>query len=118
MSEATRERRRIADALQHMPGCPGNYCWFDIAKMIREDRLPRHVEPKPGEVLGPSGLSDLLSLVSVVYSPRSISRWSIPMRRRAQRWAWATHLRASDNPVRVPKRPDFVKITLSDGSKV
>lgn len=53
-------------------------------------------------------LRDLLALVSVSVSLRNLRRWSDEERALAEQWAAKSHLRASDNIVRVPPRPPCV----------
>lgn len=53
-------------------------------------------------------LSDILGLVSIEVTPAVVSTWSDEQCQQAERWAGAVHLRASDNVVRVPPKPDFL----------
>ena len=50
---------------------------------------------------------DLLSLVGWKVSVKEIRSWSEKRRDKIEDWAAAVHLEASDNIVRVPKRPRF-----------
>ena len=47
----------------------------------------------------------ILSLVCIEIEPGILDTWSPEDRELAEIWALKTHLRASDNPVRVPPRP-------------
>lgn len=52
---------------------------------------------------------DLLALVDK-WAPLSVLKiWSKAQLKSAENWAALTHLRASDNPVRVPKCPPHVR---------
>lgn len=53
-------------------------------------------------------LHDLLLLVCYVVPKKVIKAWTPEQRKLAETWAAKTHLRASDNPVRVPPRPSFL----------
>lgn len=53
-------------------------------------------------------LQDLLALCDTWVGRKKINAWTPLQRAQAHLWAWKTHLRASDNPVRVPARPDFL----------
>lgn len=52
-------------------------------------------------------IQDILALVSCQVTKKEIRSWSPELRERIVKWAGAVHLRASDNIVRVPKRPRF-----------
>jgi len=54
-------------------------------------------------------LRDLLALVSRRASLNALRSWTPNQRAAAEKWAAATHLRASDNVVRVPPMPACVK---------
>lgn len=54
-------------------------------------------------------LSDWLLLVAVKVPPETVATWSDEQHQEAQQWAVKTHLRASDNRVRVPEKPAFVE---------
>jgi hypothetical protein len=57
----------------------------------------------------PDVIQDMLSLVmDKPPSVKKIKEWSAGDQAKAVRWAGAAHLKASDNKVRVPKRPDFL----------
>jgi hypothetical protein len=61
----------------------------------------------------PRILADLLSLVCVTVTPEQVASWSSEQYDRAERWAGATHLAASDNDdVVVPPRPEFIDAYL------
>lgn len=53
-------------------------------------------------------LRDILLLADVRVPLRIIHLWSQRQQREVEDWAVATHLRASGNVVRVPKRPVFL----------
>lgn len=53
-------------------------------------------------------LRDLLSLVGVDVDHNAISRWTVEQMCEANKWATKSYLKASDNNVRVPKRPKFL----------
>ena len=52
--------------------------------------------------------SDLLAMVDTYVKPETVITWSADQLDAAKEWAIATHLRASDNDVEVPKRPNFL----------
>jgi len=55
-------------------------------------------------------LRDILSLVmNYVPSLNKINSWTDDQAYQAEDWASCVHLRASDNIIRVPKRPSFLK---------
>jgi hypothetical protein len=54
-------------------------------------------------------LRDMLSLVGRKLSRSAFRQWTSKQRAAAEKWAAATHLRASDNPVHVPPMPACVK---------
>jgi hypothetical protein len=54
-------------------------------------------------------LASLLALVDVDVPRVKILGWTRQQRERAFAWAGAAHLSASDNPVRVPPKPKFLK---------
>jgi hypothetical protein len=53
-------------------------------------------------------LSDILALVGYDASPEEIHEWPLDRRVEAEVWAARVHLRASDNPIRVPPRPEWM----------
>lgn len=53
-------------------------------------------------------LRDLLLLAGRKVTLKSLRDWSLIEREAAADWASAIHLRASDNPVRVPRTPKHV----------
>ena len=53
-------------------------------------------------------LSDLLILVGVDVPVAIVTRWTKKQREEAEKWAAKTHLKASDNNVRVPPKPLFL----------
>lgn len=55
-----------------------------------------------------SALSDLLSAVGFQATPTAVLGWPLRKRVDAEVWAISTHLSASDNPVMVPPRPDWM----------
>lgn len=55
-----------------------------------------------------SVLVDILSLVDVIVTEGVVSTWTDTQCELAETWAAKYYLRASDNIVRVPKRPDFL----------
>lgn len=55
-------------------------------------------------------LRDMLLLVGRDLSREKFNAWSQAERNKAERWAAATHLRASDNPVKVPPLPAHVSV--------
>lgn len=83
------EAKRIA------AGCPRGFSREDIAW-----RLCNPVDPET--TIG------LLELVDVTITPETLKTWTPLMIAEAEEWAGRTHLRASDNIVRVPPRPDFL----------
>lgn len=54
-------------------------------------------------------LRDLLALADKDVSNRTLLKWTEEERKQAEKWAALTHLRASDNNVRVPPEPEHVK---------
>lgn len=52
-------------------------------------------------------VQDMLTLVSCRVTLKEIKSWSPERRERIEKWVSACHLRASDNNVRIPKRPRF-----------
>jgi hypothetical protein len=60
------------------------------------------------EDLTPAKVWDLMALVGYRVPVKVIKRWTYEARDQACWWAAQTHLRASDNPVRVPPKPVFV----------
>lgn len=54
-------------------------------------------------------LADLLLLVGVKVDASDVAEWTVHQQNLASDWAAKTHLRASDNPVRVPPMPEFLK---------
>lgn len=57
---------------------------------------------------------DFLSLVCCDVPKRVIRKWTPQQVELAEKWAGAVHLRASDNIVRVPPMPKFLKPFLKD----
>lgn len=55
-----------------------------------------------------SVLVDILSLVGVIVTDEIVSTWTDAQCELAESWAAKYYLRASDNIVRVPKRPEFL----------
>ena len=53
-------------------------------------------------------LQYLLSVVGLAPRLETVTAWSTDQRDDAEKWAVATHLRASDNDVDVPQRPAFL----------
>ena len=51
---------------------------------------------------------NLLLLVSVHVTLRTIRKWTPAQVEAAEKWAAACHLRASDNVVRIPPKPGFL----------
>ena len=56
----------------------------------------------------PQVISDILSLVGYEVSAQAVAAWPFRKQIDALVWAGRTHLRASDNIVRVPARPDWM----------
>jgi hypothetical protein len=54
------------------------------------------------------GLCDLLSLVGYFVAPIVVAGWPFRKRIDAAVWAYQSHLRASDNHVKVPPRPAWM----------
>lgn len=50
---------------------------------------------------------DLLGLVGLKVTKAEVKSWSKKRREKILDWAGACHLRASDNPVKVPPQPKF-----------
>ena len=63
-----------------------------------------------------SVLVDILSLVSVIVTEEIVSTWTDAQCELAESWAAKYYLRAADNIVRVPKRPDFLSSYVRSGS--
>jgi len=62
--------------------------------------------------LSPAGqvISDILGLVGVIVTPKHVMGWTPVQRVRAERWAAASYLQASDNDgIVVPEMPKFLK---------
>lgn len=53
-------------------------------------------------------LQDILGMVDVQADMETIKGWTVDQRNEAQKWAGKVHMRAADNIVRVPPRPDFL----------
>lgn len=53
-------------------------------------------------------LQDILGMVDVQVDVETIKGWTVDQRNEAQKWAGKLHMRAADNVVRVPPRPDFL----------
>lgn len=53
-------------------------------------------------------LQDILSLVDREVPVEALRTWTPEQREQAEKWAAKLHLRASDNPVRVPPEPEHV----------
>lgn len=67
----------------------------------------------PGPLRPPKGWTvegacDLLLLVGYEIDPAAVADMPVPDLLAAEKWAAKTHLRASDNPVRVPPRPAWL----------
>lgn len=58
-----------------------------------------------GKPVSVRSLQDILLLVDEYVTLRVLRTWTPRQRRAALVWAGKTHLRASDNPVRVPPKP-------------
>ncbi len=56
----------------------------------------------------PHVTQDLLLLVSINVSLRTIRGWTKRQVEAAEKWAASVHLEASDNIVRVPPKPKFL----------
>lgn len=54
-------------------------------------------------------LSDILSLVNLEISPEAISTWTEQQCQEAENWACKVYLKASDNQVKVPRKPQFLE---------
>ena len=57
----------------------------------------------------PTILRDILLLASVDVPLSHIREWTPEESALAEEWANKSYLRASDNPVRVPPKPEFLK---------
>lgn len=51
---------------------------------------------------------DLLSLVGVEVFEEDVALWTDEQVQQAENWASAMYLRASDNVISVPEKPDFL----------
>lgn len=58
-------------------------------------------------------IRDILLIASCRVTLKEIESWSPERKEKIVKWAAACHLRASDNNVRVPKRPRFKWKSLS-----
>jgi hypothetical protein len=65
----------------------------------------------------PIVLRDFLELVSTKVPLDVIKGWTWDQRAEAERWAGLLHLKASDNPVRVPPVPEHVKPYRDNASR-
>lgn len=63
---------------------------------------------KPPKGWTPEGACDVLLLVGYELDASALSVLSVQQLLEAEHWAAKTHLRASDNPVRVPPRPTWL----------
>lgn len=66
---------------------------------------PAQTEPAP---IDPNELADILELIDEEYPPDVIAGWTDAQREEVAGWAGAVFLKASDNPVKVPPKPDFM----------
>lgn len=80
------------------------------------DGCPLHTSGEPrdnaessADLASPSTLQDLLLLVDVDVPIGGIVGWTDDQMRAAEKWAGRVHLSASDNPVRVPPMPEFLR---------
>lgn len=64
---------------------------------------------KRPEKCEPRLLRDILLLASVDVPLEDIRQWTPEESAAAEAWASKSYIRASDNPVRVPPKPDFLK---------
>jgi hypothetical protein len=65
---------------------------------------------------GDSVLVDILSLVEVFVSEEIVSAWTDEQCELAEDWASRYYLRASDNIIKVPKKPEFLE-QYSEGKR-
>jgi hypothetical protein len=59
-------------------------------------------------VSDPAVLSDILGLVGVHLSPSRCAELTAGQQEEAEKWAAKSYLKASDNNVRVPKKPEWL----------
>jgi hypothetical protein len=55
-----------------------------------------------------NAVMDILALVNITVSPRTVEAWTTDQRNLAEEWAGLLHLKASDNNVTVPPKPEFL----------
>lgn len=79
---------------------------YELARVLWEKEQDGEEPYRP---LSSQSLSDLLSLVGVVRTADTVSRWNETDRRAAEKWASMEHLAASDNDVTVPAKPSFLQ---------
>lgn len=94
-----------SNGVQH--GCP----WCLIVELSGTGEPEGLADPLPSDEdddAPTNVLRDLLLLVGVTATEAQVSGWPLEQRRQAEQWAIATHLSASDNPVDVPPRPEFL----------
>ena len=86
-------------------------------KPVAPFHYPQHLPPRgfaaaykraAAELATGPVLRDLLALIGYSASLRTIARWPVAKRVEAEVYAVRVHLRASDNPVRVPPRPAWM----------
>jgi hypothetical protein len=82
--------------------CGGNGYAVHRAKITAEGRAAL-----PGA--DPRALRDILELVCTEVPLAVVKAWTWDQRAEAERWAGLLHLKASDNPVRVPPVPAHVE---------
>lgn len=85
--------------------CPKCGKWLaPLTGSFRDVKLRAHkCDPCPLDVL-----QDILGMVDVQVDMETIEGWTVDQRNEAQKWAGKLHMRAADNIVRVPPRPDFL----------
>lgn len=79
--------------------------------MSRQLRAPYGSPKMPKDFPGArnnKAVGDLLAMVDVDVPDDVLSGWTDEQAFLAQHWAWKYYLRASDNIVKVPPRPDFL----------